>query len=155
MEIDSVRDVAVSRVKALLETLPEQVVEIVLDWGRYEYRIEVVPKLPNRCRFSLAISNYGTYGLCFGHGLAFEDVPLDEFPPEEVVAAILHGRVREELWSIFGWVVKVAGRITLFDGRTLEDKAFLSLIGILGVGKKTDLTYSAYPEKTCPARIDS
>jgi hypothetical protein len=140
-------EAAIRSVKAFLSTLPPQVADIQFDEDQYEYRIDVRPKSKRHCKFWLGFSSYGTYGLCFGHGLAFEDIPLNEFPPEEVVRAILDGRVHEMVSRRFGMVVKCVGEITLYDGRILSDLAILFPFGNIRVWRRDEeYVYTSYAE---------
>jgi len=138
------RDVAITTVMKVLRTIGEGIADVELSEDEYEYRINVIPRARHHCQFWLGFSTYGTYGLCFGHGLRFEDLSLEEFPPAMVVEAILNGRVRETIWSRGGQVLKSKGDIALQDGRTLSDTGILTLTGSLRLGDPTEIAYVSY-----------
>jgi len=129
-----------------LKSIPDDVASWREEEGREEYRVIVEPKDEDRCKFWLGFGTYGTYGLCFGHGLAFEDLRVDEFPPAQVVQSILAGRVSESVWEIAGGIAKAQGRITMGDGRQLEDIAW-HFPALPPFAKRRDISYRAYSQK--------
>lgn len=142
---DSIRETTISQIKSILSMLPEDSVIINFKNNDNEYAIEIHPQVPDRCPLWLGVSNYGTFGLCFGHGFSFEELSITVFPPANVIMAILGGHVHEIRWSICGWMVKAIGEITLSDGRVLVDKEFSLLMSLSRFSKRTDLFYKPYP----------
>lgn len=145
--VNNKRNSAISSVKNLLAKIPEYIAKVSLEEDRYEYRIGVKPSSEDCCPFLMAFSTYDTYGLYFGHGLAFDDLPLSEFPPDVVAISILQGEVRESVRTLFGKTIMTSGVIALPGGRHLTDKAFLTplcLLKVFGVGSVKDIVYSAY-----------
>jgi hypothetical protein len=140
------RKETIDEVKRLVSAIPSDVGRVVLGEDQYEFKIEVLPKSPRHCNFTLMFSTYGTYGLCFGNGLAFEDILVDEYPPKDVVQAIMQGKVRETVWRAGHKVTKSVGEIQLADGRLLRDSAFLSVRGNLGIGQKEQVSYEPFIE---------
>lgn len=145
------RDIAIESVKSQLGMLSNQLANIRFVENKYEYCIEVIPKLENYCGFWMGFSSYGTYDLCFGHGMAFEELQLDEFPPKDVTKAILQGNVQETVWTLFGMTHKAFGMLTLANGNVLTDKAILTPLGHFSIGHRKNVVYKAYersPQKT-------
>lgn len=135
---------SVDNVRSLLSSIPAAAAKVTFDEDQYELKLDVVANFERHCSFSLTFSRYGTYGLCFGHGLAFEDLSPDSFPPTMVVQAILQGRVRETLWKVGKRVTRSEGEIQLDNGRTLKDRALLTFLGIFGIGRKHSVSYEKY-----------
>lgn len=111
----------------------------------HEHRMIVEPRHPDLCQFSVSFGTYGSYTLCFGHGLAFEEIEISEFSPVEVVTAIMAGNAREATWELGRRVTRSRGRLVLADGRTLGDLAILSVLGLLKIGRRRERHYRAYP----------
>jgi hypothetical protein len=140
----STRNEAIAAVKEVLAALPPGIAQLAEEEDEYEHRLEVRPSSRSHCWFQLTFGNYDTYGLAFGHGLRFEDLQISEYSPTLVVQAIVDGNVKETVWFRHGKAVKAMGRITLPDGRFLQDKATDTLSGLVGLGEPEELTYSSY-----------
>lgn len=138
------RDIAIETVKRLLNELPGQLADINFSENKYEYVINVVPRSEHHCKFWMGFSTYGTYDLCFGHGMAFEELLLDEFPPKDVINAILRGNVQETTWALFGIFFKRVGMLTLESGIVLTDNILFLPIGFLSKKRCKKLVYQAY-----------
>jgi hypothetical protein len=69
--------VVLSEVEAVLEALGSTA-SIAREDTRDEFRLTVSPLRVGACPFSLTLSSYDTYGLSFGHGLAFEDIVVTQ-----------------------------------------------------------------------------
>lgn len=136
----------IKKIRDLLEKIPNEIAEITYCDKDYEYAIDVAPKESIYCNFWIGFSRYGTYGLCFGHGLAFEDIDCIEVPVEDVVKAILAGQVRETKYTSLGVLTKVVGTIQLNDEEFLKDTNLMlfSFLNLFGYGT-SDIKYARYP----------
>lgn len=132
----------------LLERIPADLVDVHYDENDYECNVNVVPKGETCCPFWVGISSYGTYGLCFGRGLSFEDISSKEVPLIEVVQAILNGNVRESEYRSFGFVTKIKGEIFVNDKITLTDTRFyiMGFLNFLG-SNSSQRKYDEYPRR--------
>lgn len=135
---------SILEIKKLISSVPKDMANIAIEEDEYEYRIDVSPYSEHLCKFWLGFSTYNTFGLCFGHGLAFEEISNDDFPAYDVVKAILEGRVQETVWISSGKNLKSEGVISLSDGRVLKDKAIMSIRGIFNIGTRKQIKYSSY-----------
>lgn len=140
------RNIAIAAVKTLLESLQEQTVDVRFSETKYECCIDVRPRSLDCCGFWMGFSKYGTYGLSFGHGLAFEDLSAKDFPPDDVARAILDGNICETVWTLMGCTIKSVGKLTLPNGTILTDK-MLTLFSVLGIGQKKQISYKPYTRR--------
>ena len=112
-------------IRQKLLALEPAVAEVFTTRNSHEEIIEVVPRRPGACRFWIGMPasprDTITYGLGFGHGLAFEDIDPAVIAPSEVIDAIVAGDVTEITYRLFGMKTKIVGMISLESGRIIEE----------------------------------
>lgn len=134
-------------VRQVLALVPPEVASVSESTDDYGHMIHVEPASDVWCELWLDFSTYGTYGLWFGHGLGFEDLPIAQFSPVDVANAVLSGHVSETVWRRRGKVIKSVGEIRLEDGTVLHDTGYLAFLPFERLGQRQEIEYLAYPTR--------
>ena len=138
---------AIAAVRQVLALVPPDVANVCESSDEFGHTIHLMPLDDSKCELWLEFSTYGTFGLRFGHGLGFEDIPITQFSPVDVAYAVLSGQVRETVWRRRGKVIKSVGEIRLENGTVLHDTAYLTFLPFERLGERQEIEYRPYPTR--------
>jgi len=118
-------------------TLKEEQLEI-------ERVMKLTPSNPNGCSIEFRISQYGTFGLYFGAGFAFEEITSSINLVIDICNSIRQAKIVEDVWEWKGKLIKTKGVLTLGVHPDLYDQGSTSWFGFWKIGKKRRITYATW-----------
>ena len=137
------RDSIVRAIRQWVATLPRGSAEVTEEALAHETVLTIKPSNPRASPIEFRVSDYGTFGLYFGKGFAFEEIPASVDHVLDICDSIRRGRLQERVWEWRGRVVKTEGVLELSRGR-LTDRGTRHWAALLGLGTPRLIQYEPW-----------
>jgi hypothetical protein len=137
------QDPAIRAIREWFASLSPGIARLTEQDLEYEHVMTLTPTNPKASPIEFRISRYGTFGLYFGKGFAFEEIPSSVELVLDVCESIRQGRVKEEIWEWRGRIVKTKGVLEL-TANNLTDQGSSHWAALLGLGTRRQIQYEPW-----------
>lgn len=139
MTHEGTQDPIIKAIRAWFASLPLGIAKLTEQAFEHEHVMTVTPIKPKASPVEYRISHYGTFGLYFGKGCAFEEIPSSIEVVLDICESLRQGRVKEEVWDWRGRIVKTRGVLQL-SAECLTDSR-------LGLGTNRQIQYEPWDRR--------